>query len=133
MSKKKKIQFVDTKASFGNKDYFGTVFVGMLKHSAYKKLSLAQKQFYSYCRVQSRSSEGQACLYNFSKESGIIYSKDCFVFPASHMKQYGIDRGNGSKLLKQLEAAGFIRTVENNKHRKKINVYEFSDEWKNSS
>ena len=33
----------------------------------------------------------------------------------------------------ELENAGFLTKKEKNKHMKKVNVYSFSDRWKNSS
>ena len=37
------------------------------------------------------------------------------------------------KYFKELENAGFLTKKEKNKHMKKVNVYSFSDRWKNSS
>jgi hypothetical protein len=83
--------------------------------------------------VQSKSNRGKSCLYKHKEEYGIDYTENCFVFPASHMQRYGIERSNGSNYLKQLIVAGFIEKVENNKAVKKVNVYKFSNKWKNSS
>lgn len=133
MSRSKKIKYKDSRASNGNKDYFGTVYDGMLKSRAYKKLSIGAKQFYTYCRVQAKSSHGTSCLYKHGAEYGISYNDSCFVFPYTHLAMYGIDRSNACRYFKELEAAGFIKKVESNKTIKKVNVYEFVDGWKNSS
>ena len=53
-----------------------------------------------------------------------------FVFPASHLKEYGIDRSNAVKWFHELEDNGFITVLEKNKNRRKMNVYSFSSGWR---
>lgn len=130
MSRGKNKKYKDTYASISGNDYFGTIYDGMCKSEKYQRLSLAARQLYTICRVQARSSIGRACLYKHSKEFGITYNENDFVFPASHLKMYGYDRSNAGKYIKELEAAGFIEKKEKNKHMKKVNVYSFSDGWK---
>jgi len=129
----KKQKYVDLYASVGKNDYFGTVFDGMCKSDAYKNLSLSAKHFYTLCRVQSQSKHGRQCLYKHSEESERNYNDNDFVFPSSHLKLYGIDRGNAKRYFDELIKAGFVDRKECNKVRKKMNVYSFSNRWKNTS
>lgn len=132
MGRRKK-KYRDVFASVGNNDYFGTIYDGMLQSKAYKSLSIGAKQFYTYCRVQSQSTHGKRCLYMHGKEFNDTYSENDFVFPASHLALYGLDRSNAFKYFKELEQAGFIDKKEKNKHIQKVNVYSFSNRWKNTS
>ena len=130
---KKKQTYSDSFASTGIKDRFGTVFEGMAKNDRFKKLNPAVRMFYVLCRIESQTDKGKQCLYKHAKETGETYGANCFVFPASHQKEYGIKRQNGTAYFKALIEAGFIKVRENNSHRHKINVYCFSDKWKDSS
>lgn len=131
--RQKKPQYKDCFASAGEKDYFGTIYDGMCKSTAYQSLGIGARHFYTLCRVQARSTHGKACLYKHGDEYGIQYNEHDFVFPAKHLEMYGIDRSNASRYFKELEAAGFITKKEKNKHIKKVNVYSFSDRWKDTS
>lgn len=131
--RRKKPKYRDYNASVGENDFFGTVYVGMIRSAAFQKMSLGARYFYILCRVQAKSTDGRACLHNHGKEFGLIYTENDFVFPASHLKKSGIDRSNASRYFKELEAAGFIEKKEKNKSLKKVNVYSFSSRWKNSS
>lgn len=131
---RKKTIFKDLYASTSENDNYGTLFNSMCKSKAYQSLSLGAKQFYSICRVQARSEHGRRYLTQHAKETNANYSTDrYFVFPASHLSKYGYDRRNSTKYFHELEEAGFIKTVEQNKHtRKQPNVYCFSDKWKDT-
>ena len=117
----------------GDKDRFGRVYDSMCKHQNYKNLSIGAKQFYTLCRVQSASVQGKTCLYKHGEEYKITYTERDFVFPASHLKMYGIDRSNANRYFKELIEAGFIDKKESNKPIKKVNVYSFSSRWQHSS
>lgn len=132
MGRKKKPKYVDMRASTsGLSDAFGTVFESMAKSDAYINLPLGAKHFYTLCRVQSKTKQCRQCLYNHAEENGREYNENYFVFPASHLEQYGIDKGQATRMFAQLEKAGFIKKIESNSHQKKVNVYEFDDKWKN--
>ncbi len=133
MNRSKKPKYKDLYASIGDKDFFGTIYDGMCRSKAYQSLSIGAKQLYTLCRVQSKSTHGKSCLYKHSEEYGITYTEHDFVFPASHLKMYGVDRSNANRYFNELEAAGFIDKKEKNKHMKKVNVYSFSNRWKNTS
>ena len=129
MGRRKK-KWRDLKASLGDADTFGTLYVSMCKSKAYQNLSLGAKHLYDMCRVHSTSKECKQCLYKHGEEYGITYSEYDFVFPAAHLAEYGIDRRNAVRYFNELEAAGFIVKKEKNKPMKKVNVYSFSDKWK---
>lgn len=131
MSRNKK-QYVDRYASAIVNDRFGTVFDSMCKSDSYKRLGLGARHFYTLCRVQAQSKEGRACLYKHGEDYDRMYTERDFVFPAAHLKEYGIDRSNAHRYFDELEAAGFIVKKEQNKFMKKVNVYSFSDRWKDS-
>lgn len=133
MSRRRKQTYYDRMASAGAKDHFGTLYDGMCKNRQFQALSVGARLFYVLCRVQSKSTQGTSCLYKHGKEENITFSEYDFVFPSSHLQQYGIDRSNANRYFKQLEETGFIEVKENNQHRRKINVYSFSDKWRDNT
>ena len=133
MSRSAKKKYLDNAASLGESDFFGTIYDGMCQSKQYQSLSIGARQFYTLCRVQSRSSHGKACLSRHGQEENTTYTDYCFCFPAKHLKLYGVDRSNANRYLNELINAGFIDLLEQNKHRKKINVYCFSSRWKQTS
>lgn len=115
----------------GENSRYGTIGVRMMQSPQFRRLSMGAQRMYVYCRCQAQSKEGTKCLYKHCEEEGTTYSHYThFVFPAKHMALYGVDRGNGTRWLKELEAQGFIKKVESNKHRQKVNVYAFSTKWR---
>lgn len=134
MASRKKQRYNDKNASFSHNDTFGTIFDGMLKHKTFQRLSPSSKVLYVCCRNQAQSVKGKTCLYQHGQEYGILYDhNNDFVFPAKHLREYGIDRTNATKYFNELIDAGFLIRKEKNNHRFKVNVYSFSDGWKNSS
>lgn len=114
----------------GDRGRYGTMGVEEMKSPQFRNLSVGAQLMYVRCRCQSQSPEGRRCLYQHSKDVGINYNPDSyFVFPSKHMAQYGVDRGNGSKWIKELIDKGFLERAESNKHRYKVNVYLFSTKW----
>lgn len=130
---KRKTKYFDVYASRDSNDYYGTVYDGMCKSKEFLQLSIGARYFYIMCRVESRSSKGKACLYKHAQSENTTYTDNCFVFPKSHQEAYGLTHANCCKYLTELEKAGFISTIENNKHRRIVNVYAFSNQWKNTS
>lgn len=119
------------------KDNFAPIYVDMLESEQYQSLSSAQQAFYLACRVQAVSEQGRRAIHKFCDREGKSYGTDLedksklfFVFPASHMRRFGIDSGNGSRMIKALIQRGFVEIVEANGHRHKMNIYRFSDRWK---
>lgn len=131
-SRRKTTRKIDYTACIGSDDTFGMVYYSMTQSQAYKNLSLAEKHFYTICRIQSRTKQAHACLSAHGQEYGIEYDfeKD-FVFPSSHLERFGYNRSNGYRLLKSLSEKGFIKVKENNRALKHVNVYSFIGEWKN--
>ena len=131
MGRKKKRK-IDYTACVSANDTFDMIYNGMLKHMAFRNLSLGARYFYILCRVNSKG-DGRSCLYQHGKENNTLYTEHDFVFPAKQQAAFGIDRSNGSKYFKELMAAGFVERKEENKHRQKVNVYTFVDKWRNTS
>lgn len=133
MAKKKKYN-PDFNACIGKHDSFGMIYGGMLKHEAFQKMSAGLQMFYVRCRVHANDEKAKRCLYKHAAEYQREYDyKTDFVFPATHLKEYGIDRSNASKMFRELQDRGFIVIKESNQHCKRPNVYSFSDKWKNTS
>ena len=114
-------------------DTFATVYASMLESPQFQSLSLSGKYTYLLCRAQLTSRQGRSCLYNHAKETGVTYPTNCFVFPAKHAELYGVHRQNLGRNLSELIDRGFIRKYEDNKSQWKVNVYQFSDKWKDYS
>lgn len=118
-------------ASAVDGDTFGTLYDSMLKNKKFQDLNIGARFFYVCCRVQSQSKQGKQCLYKHAEEYKRNYNENVFVFPSDHLAKYGIQRNNAPKLFAQLEEAGFIKKLECNNHQHKVNVYTFTDAWKN--
>ena len=114
-------------------DTFSTVYQSMLESPQFQSLSLSGKYTYLLCRAQLTSRRGRSCLYNHAKEAGVAYPSNCFVFPAKHAELYGVQRSNLKRYLDELIDMGFIRRYEGNKQQWRVNVYQFSDKWKDLS
>ena len=114
----------------GSKDSFTPIYSSMVESEAFKKLKPTEKMMFVCCALQVKSSDGKRCLYEHCKANSTETNDNYFVFPAAHMKKYGIEQGKGSKALKKLCESGFIKVIEANKHRRQINVYTLSDGWK---
>lgn len=125
----------DYNACIGKDEHenFGSIYESMVKSDQFRALSNPAKLLYVYCRIQHQSGSGRACLHNHEKEEGVKYPQTCFVFPAKMQLEYGLQRTNSQRYFNELIKAGFIEKYEANKHRKKINVYRFVSDWKNSS
>lgn len=129
---KKKVYKPDLYACKGGEhETFAMIYDSMLKEEKFKRLSTTAKFLYIICRNQMTCNAGKQTLYNHAKEFGVTYQDNCFVLPAKHQREYGLnDRSNVRRGMKELEEAGFIKKLENNAARWKTNVYRFSDEWK---
>ena len=138
VNKSKPDYFASRDASDHN---WGRIYEGMVKSSAYQKLSLGARHFFTICRIQANTSSAKRTLYNHCGRRSIYEDggqnkihilENYFVFPASHLNEYGYDRSNASKYFKELKEAGFIDIIESNQHRHQVNVYAFSNRWKTS-
>lgn len=137
MGKKKRNDEKDTLYAvygrIGENDTYGYLYSSLLKSSAFQNLSIGARLFYVTLRVHAKTSECRRCLSEHAKEENEFYPNQYFVFPASHEAYYGYKRQNCTKYFKELKEAGFIRVVEQNKHRQKVNVYSFHNAWKDNS
>ena len=130
----RKQKYTDTTAYCIANDAFAPVYNSLLMHPNFMRLKPAVRYMYICCRVQSHTKDGRACLFKHSQDTYTQYNAEqFFVFPAKHMLKYGVDRSNGRKWIAELIQAGFIEEIEQNKHRYKVNVYRFSDAWKDTS
>lgn len=102
----------------------------MIKSNAWRKLSGSAKEVYIICRMNIHDSHAKRILHNHGIEFGTDYNENSFVIPSCIFEEYGIKRSNGSRALKELQSMGFIKISEQNKPRKKVNVYEFDTKWK---
>lgn len=133
---------------------YDVLYIDMFLSPEFQALKRTEQLFYFVCRVQSRDKECRRCLvkhfYNDAtnpfidadlrgdEERKYIIQNDIshklkdgyFVFPAKHLAKYGYSRSQGFKLLTALADKGFIEKVEKNQTRHKVNVYKFSDKWK---
>ena len=115
-----------------NGDKFGRIFVTMVRDPGFLALSLPARQLYVILRAHAASAENRKCIYQHEKETGQGYDYDNFIFPPAHQALYGYkDRANVRRYMSELIAAGFIRKVEDNRHRFTATVYAFSSGWKN--
>ena len=131
LGKKKSDYTPDYNACVGKHDKFGKIYCGMLESEQFKSLTIGERLFYVTCRVQANSEKGRQCLYKHGADYNREYNHETdFVFPSSHLKKYGIDRCNASRYFRRLAEKGFIEIKENNKIRKCVNVYSFTDRWK---
>lgn len=125
---------------------FGIIYADMLKSKQYQNLSCGGKQFLTTCIVNASTEKAKECLYNALKERyalldekkteqdirSEVYDKNrkYFVFPKCQYEQYGYSKGDSGKYFKELKEKGFIRTKQDGKTNRKVNIYEFITDWK---
>ena len=124
---------------------FGFLYTDLLKSATFQALSTPARLFYLVCVGHSHDDTARACLRNHLKEDNAFCDRPTdtdieyclqsgyFVFPAKQLREYGYERRHGWKLMDELIAAGFVEKMENNKTRRKVNVYRFSTRWKNKT
>lgn len=112
-------------------DTFTPLYSAFLKHENYIKLKSGTKNILMCCLAQISDKKSKQCVYNHKKELeayGIELAYPeymTFVFPTKQAEEYGIKASNLSRGLKELEELGFIKTLENNQLRHKMNYYCF--------
>lgn len=144
---------------------FGMVTSNLLKNGNFQDVSYAGRYFYLCCAVHKQTTEQSHCLYCSLKEyynllgehreeidlqaeagqtpkSRLTSMK--FVFPESHLKEYGFTKSYASKLKQELIDKGFIKIFANEKkhsrngeqganrdNSKRVTIYEFTtSDWK---
>lgn len=130
---------------------FARVSADLLKSEKFQDLSPACKYFYIVLMAYKYTSMQQECLYEYKKkiheemgEPEILYKYDLnrevhdpeapeFVFPRKHYEQFGFSKAYVHKYMTELREHGFIKKktiTEKQFFDKKVNLYEFSNEWK---
>lgn len=125
---------------------FGMIYADMLKSKKYQELSCSTRQFLTVCIVHSSTEKAKECLYNALNERYTLLgtpknehdlnletydeNKKLFVFPKKHYEEYGYTKAYVYKCFKELQDKGFLKIMQNGKNSKKVNIYEFSTEWK---
>jgi len=131
MGKKKNKDIPSPLTNYKN-DIHARVFKSMLESKTWQKLTPSAKNMYVLCSVQLYDNNAKRYLKYLAEEQGIDYNHSItFVLPSSALERYGFrNTNNAYKYLKELVNAGFIDVVIRNKHRKRGNVYRFSEKWK---
>ncbi len=131
---RKKRSKSDPTATMMDGDNFGMIYASLLKSNAFNELTLPAQLLYVTLRVHANTKECRACMYKHAEAEGhenMYYPETCFVFPGKQAALYGYhDRANVARYLKELQRAGFIKKYEDNKHRWKVTIYQFSGDWK---
>jgi hypothetical protein len=112
MAKRKITPFApwETKTSDGIEKRYFRLGNSLLYAPAFLQLSPNAKQVYLYMRIES---------------SG----KKEFIMPRSKQTKF-TSKDSFLRAKEELEAAGFIDTVQNNSNIRKPNIYCFSERWK---
>lgn len=124
---------------------YGFLYVDLMKSLKFQAMTKQAQLFYMVCLANYHDDVARASLKKHIREDNLFNGRDefadidyylsngYFVMPAKHMEEYGYKRSNGCKLITELIDHGFVEKVENNKHRKKVNVYRFSAKWKSKN
>lgn len=126
------------------KTNYGTMPVDILKSKEFQSLSCAARLFYCVLRAHVHSQHNLECLYCTVQELDkrmryetpmtdireAVYSFQYFVLPAVQGEAYGYSPQYSHKLRAELERAGFIETVVQQRHVKRCNIYAFSTNFK---
>ena len=129
---KKKRKDIPSPLTNRKNDIHARIFQGMLESDAWQNLTPSAKNIYVLCSVQLYDDNAKRYLKILADEQGIDYNHSTtFVLPSSALTRYGYKNSNNAyRYLKELCDAGFIDVVIQNRHRKKGNVYRFSEMWK---
>lgn len=128
---KKRIYKADAFAAINPKQNYGTVYADTLKSAEFNALSIAAQNLWLKLRAHAKDNEAKRALYAFCKEFNIgNVSDNCFIFTTTQAAEYGFSAPYKSRCLKELEKAGFIKTMLNNYKIRRANLYAFSDNWK---
>lgn len=113
MARRKKVKVpLNSWETAGNDRWYIRQGETLLKHPAYIRLSLLEKNVYLCMTVAAAG-------------------KMVFTFPRTcYEKEYGLSKTSVQKAVKGLVAAGFIRIQKANWQLRKPNVYCFIDDWK---
>jgi hypothetical protein len=104
----------------------------MIASDTYKGLSLGAMHLMDVCLVHIKTPNNYHALSAYCEEEGKEYKMGhgYFILASSQLAFYGISDKSAYRWFKELNAAGFIECIENNRHRHRPNVYRLSKEWK---
>lgn len=102
---------VDGKTKNGAKEAFALIGVSLWKHPAYLALNPRTQQLYDRMILECRGNQE-------------------FIFPLHTAKLYGFSVTTFRRAVRELEAAGFIKTVQSGQITREPNRYRFIFDWK---
>lgn len=108
-------------------NYWETALEGVQRErgeNGYSRLSRSLLQHHAFISLTSNERYVYIAMVNVAE------GKEVFQFPKAKYEQYGLSKITVVRAVKSLQAAGFIKIRENNRHLRKPNVYQFSREWK---
>lgn len=105
------------------------MFVELFKNPKFYSLSQGAQNLWLRCYCECRGYSGRSVLDKYGEQEGKNYPQHYFTFPEAHFETYGIPRNSARRWLRELIDAGFIEVIERNGHRRKVNVYAFTDKW----
>ena len=125
---------------------FGIVCTDLLKSPQFQALSNPAKVLYLTMTAHARDEKAIECLHNAIMDldallglktpkvdiDRTVYQSDYkyFVFPLKQYALYGYDRKTVNKYKNELVEAGFIEEAVKQVRLKRVNIYEFSTNWK---
>lgn len=88
-----------------------------------------------YCIMYAKCFSDKRSLYAQQKTIGGNYdlsNQTICTFSQRDMRHYGIDHNTAKDCIQVLTEIGAVRVIENNRHRKRMNVYQLMrwDKWK---
>lgn len=144
MKKKRTLNGLHWKIDKGTEKTFAMLYADLRLSDQFKGLSGAAQRFYTDCRINaSRTAARKSLAAHISEDMqgedhteiqkaiNKMFDDGCFVMPAKHLELFGYTRQQGYNYMLELQKAGFVEEVEQNKHRRKENVYKFSTNFKN--
>ena len=99
------------KSANGKQLPFATIYADLLQAEQFQKLARGEQMLYIAMCVEAKKYE-------------------TFEFSKAVAEQYGISNAALRRCMPKLIDAGFISVVENNRTRRKPNVYRFEVDWK---
>lgn len=99
---------------------FAQVYLSMLESDEYLSLTTTQQQLLTFMVSQ---------IHNKELIKG-GYGMNAFYFNRAIQRKFNLtNKHQNIKNIKALEEKGFIKTLENNRHNKRKNIYSLSSKW----
>lgn len=125
---------------------YGIICTDMLKSPQFQALSNPAKILYFTMTAHARDEKAIECLYKTISDldallglntpqidiDRAVYQSEYkyFVFPKKQYERYGYDKRTVNKYKDELLQAGFISDPVRQASRRRVNIYEFSTNWK---